>query len=245
MSLSSAIILYLAGVVAGFVNTVAGGGSAISLPVLTELVNASVANGTNRVAIFIANFVAALGFNKDDKIPWERVKPIILPAFIGAGIGAWVATLLSPGAMRRVFAFVLVLIAASVLARPNRWLAEQHARLQQPWSTVVFLAIGFYGGFVQAGVGFMLLAGLVFGAGLDLVSGNAAKVVIIFSYTSIALALFIAAGQVDFGLGLVLAAGNSTGAWFSARLAVKKGAGWVRWILVVAAVGAAIRMLFF
>lgn len=245
MSATSALVLYVAGVVAGFVNTVAGGGSAITLPVLTELVNANVANGTNRVAIFVANLVATLGFEKDRKVPWDTVKPLIPAAFVGAAAGAWVATLLSPGAMRRVFAIVLVMIAGSVLANPNRWLAEQHARLSQPWTSLVFVAIGFYGGFVQAGVGFMLLAGLVFGAGLDLVSGNAAKVVIVFSYTSVALGLFVLAGQVDFGLGLVLAAGNSTGAWVSARLAVRKGAGWVRWVLVVAALGAAVRMLFF
>lgn len=243
MSPSQAIILFLAGVGAGFINTVAGGGSAISLPVLTELVGASVANGTNRVAILIANIVAAAGFERDRMVPWKIVKPLVPPAIVGAAGGAYVATRLSAGAMRNVFAVVLVLIALSVLLRPNRWLEEQTPRLRQPWTSIVFLAIGFYGGFVQAGVGFFLLFGLVFGAGLNLVTGNAAKVVLIASYTWIALLLFVFAGQVNFGLGLVLAAGNSSGAWVAARLAVKKGAPWVRWLLIVAALVAAIRML--
>ncbi|MDH3308587.1 MAG: TSUP family transporter, partial [Acidimicrobiia bacterium] len=101
-----------------------------------------------------------------------------------------------------------------------------------------------YGGFVQAGVGFLLLAGLVLGGGLDLVRANAAKVVIIASYTVVALVIFFGAAQVNLGVGLVLAAGNSTGAFVSSRIAMKRGAGWVRWILVVAAVAAAIRMAF-
>lgn len=243
MTVSSAIVLYLAGIGAGFINTVAGGGSAISIPVLVELVPATVANGTNRVAILIANFVAVLAFEKDKKVPWKVTWPLVPPAIVGAAAGAFTATQLSAGAMRRVFALVLIVVAVSVLLRPNRWLEEQHARLKQPWTSVVFLVLGFYGGFVQAGVGFFLLAGLVFGGGLNLVTGSAAKVFLIFSYTWIALILFILADQVDFGLGLVLAAGNSTGAWVAARMAVKRGASWVRWILIAAAVIAAIRML--
>lgn len=243
MSLTQALILYFAGVGAGFINTVAGGGSAISLPVLVELVGESVANGTNRVAILIANLVAVAGFEKDKKVPWKLARTLIPPALVGAALGAWVATRMSPGAIRIAFGFVLILIAVSVLAKPSRWLEEVEPKLRQPWTSVVFLLIGFYGGFVQAGVGFMLLAGLVFGTGVDLVRGNAAKVAIIAGYTWIALLLFILAGDVDFGLGLVLAAGNSSGAYLAARLAVRKGAAWVRWILVVAALVAAARML--
>jgi uncharacterized membrane protein YfcA len=108
---------------------------------------------------------------------------------------------------------------------------------------VVFTAIGFYGGFVQAGVGFLLLAGLVLGGGLDLVSGNAAKVVLILGFTIVALPVFLVAGQVALVAGGVLAIGNMTGAWIASNLAVAKGAGWIRWVVVVAALVAAARML--
>ncbi len=106
----------------------------------------------------------------------------------------------------------------------------------------MFFLIGVYGGFVQVGVGFFLLAALVLGGGFNLVTGNAAKVILIASYTILALVVFAGAAQVDLGLGLVLAAGNSTGALISSRLALSRGAGWVRWILVVAAIAAALRM---
>ena len=220
----------------------AGGGSALTLPILTEMVGASVANGTNRVAILFANLAAIAGFERDKAVPWKLVRPLVPYVLVGAASGAIVAAQLSADAMKRVFSVVLVLVAISVLARPARWLEERPPRLGRLATPAVFTAIGFYGGFVQAGVGFMLLAGLVFGSGLNLVRGNAAKVALIASYTWLALVVFLLAGQVDVMLGLVLAAGNSTGAYVAARLAVKKGATWVRWVLVVAALAAAIRM---
>jgi uncharacterized membrane protein YfcA len=146
--------------------------------------------------------------------------------------------------MRGVFAAVLVLVAASVVFRPSRWLEERDAVLHEPWRSLVFLGIGFYGGFVQAGVGFLLLAGLVLGSGLNLVNGNAAKVVLIALYTPVALLLFARAAQVDLVVGVVLATGQIAGAWIASRLAVKKGAAWVRWVLVAAALVAAARLAF-
>jgi len=137
----------------------------------------------------------------------------------------------------------LILVAASVLIRPARWVEGRERQVAEPLRSIGFLAIGFYGGFVQAGVGFLLLAALVLGGGLDLVRGNAAKVVLVLAYTPIALFLFARAGQVDLRVGLVLSIGQMTGAWVAARLAVRKGASWVRWILIVAAVIAAARML--
>jgi uncharacterized membrane protein YfcA len=236
------VVLFLAGIVAGFLNAVAGGGSAITIPILTDMVGVSVANGTNRIAILVANVTAVIGYNKEKKVPWDRVRPLIPATLVGAMGGAWVATQLSGAAMQRVFAVVLGLVALSVLIRPRQWLNERTPRLSRPWADVAFLLIGFYGGFVQVGVGFLLLAGLVLGAGLDLVKGNGAKVALVASYTWIALLLFLWAGQVDLLLGVVLAGGNATGAYVSTRMAVRRGAPWVRWVLIVAAASAALRM---
>lgn len=244
MTPGQAIFLYLAGVAAGFINTVAGGGSAISVAVLVEMVGATFANGTNRVAVLLANITASASFAHGGAVDWRAVSRLIPPTVVGAALGAWAATGVSAEGMRSVFGLVLLLVALSVLIKPSRWVAERKAALGEPWRSLVFLAIGFYGGFVQVGVGFFLLAGLVLGGGMNLVTGNAAKVVLIASYTAVALIIFAGAAQVDFLLGLVLAAGNSTGALISSRLALKRGAEWVRWFLIVAAVGAAVRMLF-
>ncbi|HKZ29952.1 MAG TPA: sulfite exporter TauE/SafE family protein [Acidimicrobiia bacterium] len=165
------------------------------------------------------------------------------PVILGALGGAYVAITIPPEAMRRVLAFVVVLVAVSVLVKPSRWMGGTEPRLHQPWRWLAFLAVGFYGGFVQAGVGFLLLAGLVLGGGYGLVKGNAAKVTLILLYTPLVLILFASANQVDLAVGLVLGAGNMTGAWVASNLAIRKGAGWIRWVLIVAAVGAALRML--
>jgi uncharacterized membrane protein YfcA len=238
-----AVLLLFGGLAAGFINTLAGGGSAITIPIMTEIVGVSVANGTNRIAILLANASALSGFQKGGAVPWHRLGRLIPPTVLGAAFGAWAATQVSGDVMKRVFAFVIVLVAASVLLRPSRWVEGHERDIGEPWRSLIFFGIGFYGGFVQAGVGFLLLGGLVLGSGMDLVSGNAAKVVLILAYTPVALFFFASASQVDIQVGLVLSIGQVTGAWIAARLAVLKGAAWVRWVLVVAAIVAALRML--
>ena len=238
------LILIVGGAAAGFINALAGGGSAITIPILTEMVGINTANGTNRIAIFLANLTAIAGYQKGEAVPWRRLSVLIIPTVIGAAAGAWLSTITPPDVLRKVFAGVLLLVAASVVLRPSRWLDDREAILHEPWRSIVFLGIGFYGGFVQAGVGFVLLAGLVLGAGMNLVNGNAAKVVLVAAYSPIAILLFARASQVDLAVGAVLAVGQMSGAWAGSRLAVLKGASWIRWVLVVAAVVAAVRLAF-
>ena len=133
---------------------------------------------------------------------------LIIPTVLGASVGAWVSTVTPPDVLRNVFAGVFLLVAASVLLRPSRWLEEREAALHEPWRSIVFFGIGFYGGLRSGGVGFILLAGLVLGAGLNLVNGNAAKVVLIAAYSPIAILLFARASQVDLAVGAVLAVGQ-------------------------------------
>ena len=244
MTLLEGIVLIAAGAAAGFINALAGGGSAITIPILTELVGINTANGTNRVAILLANLTAIAGYQKGEAVPWRRVSVLLLPTVIGAAAGAWLSTITPPSVLRMAFAAVLLLVAASVVVRPSRWLEDREAVLHEPWRSIVFFGIGFYGGFVQAGVGFILLAGLVLGAGMNLVNGNAAKVVLIAAYSPIAILLFARASQVDLAIGAVLAAGQMSGAWAGSRLAVLKGAAWIRWVLVAAALVAAARLAF-
>ena len=244
MSALEILAVFAAGAAAGFINTVAGGGSVISIPVLTEFVGPNVANGTLRVAILMQNVVGVGGYARGGAVPWRAALPLVLPVVAGALGGAWLATEVSPDTMRRAFAVAVVLVALSVLVKPSRWAEAAEPRLREPWRTPVFAAVGFYGGFVQAGVGFPLLAGLVLGMGLGLVRGNAAKVLLILCYAPLVLVLFARAAQVDWTAGIVLGVGSMAGAFTASRLAVKEGATtWIRWVLVVAAVGAAIRML--
>ena len=242
----TAVLLIAAGFAAGFVNTVAGGGSVITIPVLFEaLGDAGLANGTNRIAILMAQVAATTGFRRAGKLDMRKIAPLIPATVLGAVTGAWIATSLDSDSMKKVFAFILVLVALSVLVKPSRWLGGHERSIPEPLRSIIFFGVGFYGGFVQAGVGFLLLGALVVGGGLDLVRGNAAKVFLILIYTPVALMLFASAAQVDWWYGLVMGVGNVSGAILATRLAVKKGAGWIRWVIIVMAVVAAIRMLFF
>lgn len=243
MTILQGVLLLCGGLAAGFINTLAGGGSAITVPIMTEIVGIGVANGTNRIAILLANATAVTRFQRGGAVPWHRLERLIAPIVLGAAGGAWTATQMSGDVMKRVFAVVLILVAASVLLRPSRWVEGHERDIGEPWRSLMFLGIGFYGGFVQAGVGFLLLGGLVLGSGMDLVKGNAAKVVLILAYTPVALIFFASAAQVDIQVGLVLSVGQMTGAWIAARLAILKGASWIRWVLVAAAIVAALRML--
>lgn len=241
-----AALLIAAGFAAGFINAVAGGGSAITLPILIDLLGGSVANGTNRIAVLLSNASATWGYSRGGAVKWKEIMPLIIPTVVGAIGGAGLASQVDADDMKRVFGVVLILVAFSVALKPSRWVTEREAALKEPWRSLAFLAIGFYGGFAQAGVGFLLLAGLVLGGGMTLVTGNAAKVVLQAAYTVAALVIFLGAAQVDVVYGLVLAIGNSSGAYVSSRMALREGATtWIRWVLVLAAVGAALRILFF
>ncbi len=245
LDLWTAVFLVVGGFAAGFINAVAGGGSAITLPVLVEFLgDAVLANGTNRIAILLQNLSGITRFQKSKMVPWAELRPLVIPTMVGAVVGARVATTIDPAVMKRLFGIVILFVVVSVLVKPSKWEGGGENRLREPWRSVVYVGLGFYGGFIQVGIGFLFIAALVMFGGMNLVTGNAAKLTLIAAYTVVALGTFIWAGQVHYLAGLVLAAGNMSGAWVAAHVAVEKGAGWIRWVLVVAAGVAALRMLF-
>ncbi|MHC4408865.1 MAG: sulfite exporter TauE/SafE family protein [Planctomycetota bacterium] len=239
MNPAEAGILLAAGLGAGFINTLAGGGSVLALPVLEAVTgSASIANGTNRIAIVLQNVAGVAGFG--DRLDRPRALRLAVPMLIGGVAGAWVATMLSPTSMRFALSIAVALVAVSAVVRPPKT-----ARLKGRGVDVALIVAGFYAGFVQAGVGFLLLAVLAGGLGLDLVRANAIKVFIVLLATIPALAIFALRGQVAWLPGLILAGGNMSGAWIASRMAVKKGAAWIRWIVVAAAILAIGKLLLF
>jgi uncharacterized membrane protein YfcA len=235
------------GFIAGFINTLAGSGSLITLPVLILLgLPANVANGTNRVGILIQNIVAVSTFWRHGQLAGQRPTPLIIPSVIGAIFGAQLAVNLDEILLRRTIAGLMVFMLLLVLVRPRRWLEphQDDGGLAYPWQFVIFFFVGAYGGFIQAGVGFFLLAGLVLGAGYSLVGSNAVKNLIVLFFTIAALAVFVWNDQVRWGLGLLLALGNALGAWVAARMAIARGAPFVRWALIVILTLASIQMIF-
>jgi uncharacterized membrane protein YfcA len=240
-------LVILAGFIAGFINTLAGSGSLVTLPLLIFMgLPANVANGTNRIAILLQNIVGVSSFRKKDALDLRGMIWLGIPAAVGSVIGAQIAVNLDEKLMERTIGIIMIIFLFVVLLRPKRWLQGTLTMLEgRPtlFQLFVFFLIGIYGGFIQAGVGIFLLAGLVLAVGYDLVRANAVKVGIVLFFTVFALAVFIKNGQVNFLIGFILAIGNMLGAWIGAKVAVEKGAEWVRRLLIFVIVVAAANLL--
>ena len=241
------LLLFGTGIAAGFLNTVAFGGSLIALPVLIFLgLPTAVANGTNRVAIFFQNFSAIMGFRRKGVSDFGYSILLAIPAVIGAVIGAIIATDIKDTVFNLILAVVMITMLVLTLINPTERLKnriESRDKRSKIIAMVVFFFIGIYGGFIQAGVGLLIITALRLLTGMDLVRTNAIKVLVIFCYTVVALGIFIMEKQVDWALGVTLAIGNATGAWLGSHWAVEKGDKWIRVVLIVTVLGFAIRLV--
>jgi len=241
------LLIWIAGVLVGFINTLSGNGSVISLPLLIFAgLPANVANGTNRVGIALQNMVGAASFYQKKVLDVRAAFILGIPAVIGSLAGSKIAVSLDETILRRVIGAAMVLMLILILARPRRWLHGKVEVLQgiPHWHHfLIFFAIGLYGGFIQIGVGIFLLSGLVLGLGYNLVRANAVKVGINFLFTVASLLVFQSSGQVEWIPGLVLAAGTGVGAWFAARVAVEKGAALVHRLLIAVVIISALYLL--
>jgi len=250
LELWQGIVLSLAGSIAGFLNVMAGGGSLITMPILVFLgEDGTVANGTNRVAILIQNLVATAGFAERGLSDFKLSLSLGLCALPGAILGAYVGTRVGGVWFNRILAGVMLVVLFLMSRKKKRSADPRHDKSgQSRWRRVVpahllMVAAGFYGGFIQAGVGFILMAVLHGVLGLDLVRVNMHKVFIVGIYTLAALIIFASKGQVLWSAGLVLAVGNAIGGWIATRLALKRGESVIRWILYIALVVMAIKLV--
>jgi uncharacterized protein len=233
------------GFAAGFINTLAGSGSLLTLPILILLgLPANVANGTNRVGVVMQNIVAVATFRQRGALPLAGSWKLIVPSVVGAVLGAELAVDLDEALLRRTIGALMIVLIVVMLLKPERFIAE-HLAPREPRLFVevpLFFVIGIYGGFIQVSVGLFLIAGLVLGAGYNLVAANALKNLIVLVFTAAALAVFVLNDQVQWTLGLLLGSGQAVGAWVAAHFAVKRGAEFVRWAVVVITIGAALAL---
>ena len=235
----SYVALAVAGAVAAAINVVAGGGSFLTLPVLIWMgLPPTVANATNRVGILAQSLWGARAFDQRGILERRWVGATALPAVAGAGIGTGLALLVDDTELRRLLATLMVVLTLLTLIVPQRP-REVRAKPTSLLVTGSFFAIGVYGGFVQAGVGFLILSVTTL-AGLDLVRGNALKVACTLMFTPLSLAIFAWQGMVEWGPGISLAAGSVIGSELGVRLAVLKGHRWLQVVVNVAVIAFAV-----
>lgn len=241
------LLLFGTGIAAGFLNTVAFGGSLLALPVLIFLgLPTAVANGTNRIAIFCQNLSAIVGFRRKGVSDFNYSILLAIPAVIGAVIGATIAVDIKDAVFNLILAVVMITMLVLTLINPTERLKdriESKDTRSKIIAMVVFFFIGIYGGFIQAGVGLLVITALRLLTGIDLVRTNAIKVFVIFFYTVVALGIFIIKDKVNWYLGPTLAIGNACGAWLGSHWAVEKGDKWIKVVLIVAVLAFAIRLV--
>ncbi len=247
MDILTLFIIFASGLFAGVVNTLAGGGSLLTLPILMLAgLPAPVANGTNRIAIWFQCVTAVVGFTRKGVEGTRFSLSISLPTIIGAIIGAQLAVEISEYAFRVVLALVMLIVVGLVIWNPK---PKSHpgdlSGKKKIIAHIVFFFIGIYGGFIQAGVGFLLTAALALLCGFDLVVTAGVKVLVVAIYTFFAILVFIINGQVDWWVALVLSLGNALGGWIGCHIAITKGEAWLKGALAVTVVALALKLLGF
>lgn len=245
MDASHALLLAAGGLVAGVVNTLAGGGSLLTVPLLVLLgLPGTVANGTNRVGILVQSGVAVWRFRAGGVFEARHALPVLAPVVVGSLIGAAAISRVADDTFERVFGVLMLVLLLPTL----RSLAPRPAPRGPGggWSrgttAAIFFAIGLYGGSFQAGIGVPLLFALSH-AGFDLVRANAIKMVVIAALTLAAVPVFVLEGQVAWLPALLLAAGYAGGGALGARFAVRGGERVIRPVLALALLGLAGRMI--
>ena len=231
-------ILIFTGLVAGVINTLAGGGSNLTLPALMIMgMPADIANATNRVGIFLQCIVGILGFRKHKKLATDDLPPILWPTLSGGLVGALMASYAPEFLLKPLLLGVMLAMALIILIRPTIIIppagAVPHKVADSPRSWWLLLLAGFYGGFVQAGVGFILIAALAGSLRYDLVRANALKLVCSLAFTTVALAIFIINDQVRWLPGLILATGAMGGAHIAVKYAITAKPNSLKWFLFV------------
>ncbi len=243
LELVNILVLFGAGILAGAINVMAGGGSTLTLPILLFLgLDAGTANGTNRVAIVVQNVSATLSFARDRVSRLRESVAYAVWTLPGAVIGAIAALNISDAWFERILGILMIGIVISMVL-PRRSAEPDADAKRSRWVYPSLLVIGFYGGFIQMGVGFLLMATFYHLARMNLVHVTVHKIAIVLVYTIPTLFIFAVTGHVAWLLGAALASGNATGAWLAARLAVRRGEKIIRRILIVAVLLMAAKIL--
>lgn len=233
------IILILGGIAAGIINTLAGNGSAITLSLLIFTgLPADIANATNRIgaAAQTITAVSSLRRTKRTRLLFKDGLWFLIPSIIGSVIGALIAVEVDPEALRTIIGGVMMLLLITMITNPKKWARQTNADKSHKtvlnWIMIFLIAL--YGGFLQMGIGIMLLSVLVLIAQYSLRDANIIKLMIALTFVLPAFVVFILSGEIRWVPGLLLAAGQAIGAFIGARyiLFLPKANLIIKWLLI-------------
>lgn len=241
------ILLIMSGVAVGFINTLAGGGTIISistfmamgLPIIT-------AAGTNRIPVMLQNLVASIIFKKKKLYKFSEAIKLSIPLTIGALLSAQFTTTLSSNTFSIVFMCGLLIFAALLFYKPESWRREirDETIKIKPRHWIILFVIGIYGGSIYVGMGYMLIGLFVISLGFDLIQANAIKNLMALILAPISLIPFILTSQVDYRMGFVHGIGNIIGAYIASKYALKLGPKFIKRLLIIMVIGSIIQTLY-
>ena len=243
MIIPKEILLFAIGLIAGFVNVFAGGGSTLTLPALILAgLDAATANGTNRIAILLQN-VSGTGSFKHQKVRGGRIAlKYALFTIPGAIAGAFFSIKITQDWFERILGIIMIGVVISLFQKRKENTGADENKDPGLLFYLSLMAIGFYGGFIQVGIGFIIMAALFHFLQTSLLRVNFYKLIIVLIYTIPTILIFALNDKIDWVLGLSLAAGNMLGAWIAAHVSVKKGDGFIRYVLAGAIILMAIKL---
>lgn len=231
MTINEIILLIASGVIVGIINTLGGGGSVITMSLFMAMgMPIGIANGTNRIAVLLQNLSATVSFLRKGMLHIRSGLLLSIPAIVGNVIGAMVAMQVSETIFKICLSAVLLIILVYlILGKDKQEISGGHGLAIKWWHYIWFFIIGFYGGYIYIGLGFLIIAITVWTMNLDIITANVIKGFVIFLSTPFALAVFMYNGQVDYMVGLLHGVGNILGAVLASHWAVSWGVKFVRW----------------
>lgn len=256
LDFSSVFLLVLAGLGTGFLNTVAGGGSLLTLPILIFLgLPSTLANGTNRVGIFFQSISALAGFKSKNVTSLPYSLGWSISALFGAIIGAWLALKIDTASFNKILSFIVVAVVVIIVWNPKfstdisidstNPLYTKKQQIKKILLLILFFFVGIYAGFIQAGSGYFMIAICTGLAGFDLHKANHAKMLVTLFVNTVALCIFLWNGQVYWLYGIILAISSSIGSWLTSRWSAALNEKYIRFFLVASSVAMSVKLFFY
>lgn len=243
-------LLFGGGFLAGIINTLAGNGSAITLSLLIlSGMPANVANGTNRIGALVQTITAVLSLRRSPRtlFLFKDSAWFLVPAVIGSVLGAFLAVDVDPVVLKRIIGLIMLLLLGTMVYKPGKWArpTDTNKSHKTVLNWILIFAVAVYGGFLQMGIGIMLLSLLVLVAHYSLRDANIIKLVLAFLFVLPAFVVFAWNGHLEWVPGLILAVGQGLGAWIGARyiLFLPKANTIVRYTLIVILIISSVSLL--
>jgi hypothetical protein len=231
------ILLIFTGFLIGIINTFAGSGTALGYAICLILgLTPAQANGTVRLGVVTQTLAASYKFYRKNYLNLKKGFLLALPITVGSLLGAEIAVNINQEIFKKIIGFSMIVMLFFIYYKPDRWIHEHDANFHphtKIWHYFLYFVIGIYGGFIHIGVGIFILTGLVLVSGYNLAFANVLKTFIVLVYTPFTLAIFILHGDIHYGIGFLMALGNTLGGMVGANYIVKLGTRSLKWILAV------------